>query len=190
MALLKCAECGGPVSSTAKSCPACGAAPKRKTSLLTWVVGGVTLLLVFQCTMRSEERERAKSEASAAEARRVAAMTPEQRKAADEAAAAAAAEKVKKEAEFQYAVRVAQAIKAGMKNPASFELTSLLRTYDGTLCFEYRGTNSFNAVIPNYAVVPVSGAPVGGSSNDVARAWNKHCANKAGDDLTYVRRAL
>lgn len=36
MALVKCKECGEQVSTTAKSCPKCGAKPPKKTSIVTW----------------------------------------------------------------------------------------------------------------------------------------------------------
>lgn len=46
MAIIKCSECGGQVSTSAKSCPHCGAAPKKfkKSSsslgtILLWIVG-------------------------------------------------------------------------------------------------------------------------------------------------------
>lgn len=46
MAVIKCAECGGQVSTSAKSCPGCGASPKKYkksssslTTVLLWIVG-------------------------------------------------------------------------------------------------------------------------------------------------------
>jgi hypothetical protein len=38
MALIKCRECGREVSSSAKSCPQCGAKLPKKTSFVTWAV--------------------------------------------------------------------------------------------------------------------------------------------------------
>lgn len=38
MALIKCRDCGEEVSKNAKACPKCGAAPRKKTSLFTWLV--------------------------------------------------------------------------------------------------------------------------------------------------------
>jgi hypothetical protein len=38
MALTKCRECGEQISTKAAACPKCGAAPKKKTSLFTWLV--------------------------------------------------------------------------------------------------------------------------------------------------------
>lgn len=39
MAMSKCKECGTEVSTKAKQCPKCGAPVKKKTSLVTWLVG-------------------------------------------------------------------------------------------------------------------------------------------------------
>lgn len=38
MALTKCKECGEQISTKAAACPKCGAVPKKKTSLFTWLV--------------------------------------------------------------------------------------------------------------------------------------------------------
>lgn len=38
MALVKCNDCGKEISKKAKACPDCGSPPKKKTSLLTWLV--------------------------------------------------------------------------------------------------------------------------------------------------------
>lgn len=38
MALTECGECGQQISKNAKNCPKCGAPPKKKTSLFTWLV--------------------------------------------------------------------------------------------------------------------------------------------------------
>lgn len=52
MALVRCKECGGSVSSSAKGCPTCGAPPPKKTSGATLFVAGiaafVVLMLVFK----------------------------------------------------------------------------------------------------------------------------------------------
>lgn len=75
MALMKCKECGGPVSSEAKSCPKCGAKPPKRTSLLTWVIGGLFAWGVGSCVLRQQ-----------------AAPTPAAQKPVAQAAAAAAAD--------------------------------------------------------------------------------------------------
>src|ERR1700676_1905973 len=47
MALVKCKECGEQVSTSAKSCPKCGAKPPKKTSMITWVVGFFLIFAVY-----------------------------------------------------------------------------------------------------------------------------------------------
>lgn len=44
MALIDCPECGKPLSTTATSCPTCGAA-MRKTFPWRWLLGGIAVLL-------------------------------------------------------------------------------------------------------------------------------------------------
>lgn len=47
MAIVKCRECGNEISTTAKSCPKCGAKMPKRTSVITWVIAGVMMLLLF-----------------------------------------------------------------------------------------------------------------------------------------------
>jgi len=47
MALIKCHECGGEVSTEADKCPKCGAAPKKGSGVLSGIGGGLVILLVL-----------------------------------------------------------------------------------------------------------------------------------------------
>lgn len=47
MALVKCKECGEQVSTKAKTCPNCGAKAPKKTSLVTWFILGLIILIVY-----------------------------------------------------------------------------------------------------------------------------------------------
>jgi len=88
MALIKCKECGNEVSTTAATCPKCGAKVKKKTGCLTWAVGCFVVLVVIgivssnldeskkQEVQRQQAVVQQKEEAAKKEA--VAAMTPEQ----------------------------------------------------------------------------------------------------------------
>jgi ribosomal protein S27AE len=76
MSLIKCHECQAEVSTEAKTCPKCGAnvrAPKSGARW-TWIRGGLILFGVFIAMGDNAQKER-----EAAEARRLAAMTPAQR---------------------------------------------------------------------------------------------------------------
>lgn len=94
------------------------------------------------------------------------------------------------EQEFQRAVMMTRRLRDSMKNPASFQLESAIKMPDGSLCLTYRATNSFNAIVPGRTVVTAGGVA---ASNDGAlfpKLWNQHCGNRAGSDITYLRRAL
>lgn len=47
MALTKCKECGGQLSTKADACPKCGAKRPKRTSTETWFFGGLFVLLVI-----------------------------------------------------------------------------------------------------------------------------------------------
>lgn len=55
MALVKCHDCGNPISRNALICPQCGVKPRQKTSILTWVIGAIVLVVAFRtCTTFNE----------------------------------------------------------------------------------------------------------------------------------------
>ncbi len=94
-------------------------------------------------------------------------------------------EERKKEAEFQLVLVGAKALKARAKNPDAFKLERALLMPSGTVCYEYRGTNSFNAVVLEQA----AWTDKGGTTD--AAAWNAHCAGKpGGKDYSYARAVL
>jgi ribosomal protein L37E len=68
MALIKCSECGREVSSQAKTCPHCGHARPKKTSVLTWSIAGFFLLTIIMGAINSQKTQDA-----------TAAVTPAQR---------------------------------------------------------------------------------------------------------------
>lgn len=162
MALAKCHECGHQVSTDAKACPQCGAKIKQPTSRFTILIVGLICIGFAKFIFDPEPSPPP-----------VAEQTPEQ-----------AAAKLKKEAEFQRVVIGAKALKQAAKNPDSFKLTSAALMESGAICYEYRATNSFNAVTPGKFVVSKNG----GSAE--AAAWNKHCGGKSGTDYSYARQAL
>lgn len=96
--------------------------------------------------------------------------------------AEAAKVKAREEAQWQEAIRYVVALRKGMKNPDSFKLESAIRTKDGFYCFEYRATNSFNAMIPGQAIVGNGKAATSDQRNVMVPLWNKHCT-KPGEDL-------
>jgi hypothetical protein len=93
------------------------------------------------------------------------------------------------ERRFLEAARVARALKASMKNPRSFELVETLRMDSGALCFTYRATNSFNAVVPGHAVYHGGSIVASGHDGFTAR-WNRHCGGKTGTAVRGLAYAL
>lgn len=163
MSLVKCRECGAQVSTSAVSCPGCGAKAK-KTGMFTWFVGGLALVGVLSAVI---------SGTGAPSRPAVPVKSAEQ-----------LAEEQAKEAVFQKVVTGARLLKQGSKNPASFQLEKAAVMVDGSICYQYRGTNSFNATVLEQYVV----SSKGGSKD--ASAWNKYCGGKSGEDFTHAKNAL
>lgn len=157
MALVNCKECGHPVSTEAKSCPNCGAkAPKRSgTGLAPLLVIGLIAYAVY-ATSSSPNTE--KKPPSAAE--------------------------LQKEKDFQTVVAGARWLKRNLKNPSSFELVSAVMVGSDAICYVYRGTNSFNAIVTSRHVFTDS------ANTSDERAWAKHCAGRQGVDFSHARHAL
>ncbi len=160
MALIKCQECNGEVSDTAKSCPQCGAEVDKPASTTKVVVVGVVLLFLVGWVYNAGSDSRA-------------GPPP-----------APSAAQIANEAEFKAVVIGAAALKAASKNPKSFKLESAVKMASGAICYEYRGTNSFNAIVPGNAVFIL------GVGSSKPADWNKHCAGKSGIDFTHARQAI
>ena len=90
-------------------------------------------------------------------------------------------QKAAEEARFQLDALKIRAMREKMKNPASFKLLQAARMDSGALCVVYRATNGFNAVVTEQKAIAVNG-----SLGD----WNKLCAGKSGEDISYIRQAL
>lgn len=104
--------------------------------------------------------------------------------------AASDAKKRIDDARFQEGLLYARVLKKSMKNPDSFKLELVTRTAAGMFCFEYRATNSFNAIVPGRAFI---GEGKSGSSDDgdgFAAQWNRHCGGRSGDNLSTVAYAI
>lgn len=165
MALVKCRECGKEMSSQAKACPHCGAPRPKGTSSSTIIFGAFLVLVVGSCIFSGDRPTGTSTSTS----------TPKPPPSAADLA---------KEKEFRTVVAGLRWIKESMKNPKSFELVSA-RMIDGkALCIEYRGTNSFNAVVVNRRVITDA------VNSDKAKDWNASCAGKSGTDYLYARNAL
>jgi hypothetical protein len=194
MALVNCKECGHAISSSAKACPACGAkAPRRKTFLAKLVAILLALIGVVAVVFQNQATKEAADNA-AAEAARVAALTPAQRAAEQKRATEEAALEKRYDALLTLALHGANDLRKSMKDPDSFKLDSALGiASENVVCYEYHGKNSFGANVPGAAVLQV----VGDKVRLVAReqdeslfvsTWNRRCAHKEGREFGYTVR--
>jgi hypothetical protein len=133
---------------------------KYRWSLPKILVGAFFVMVVYRCTAENVQRSES--------------PPPPPPTAAD----------LQKEAKFQAIALIARSLKQAVKDPASFKLENVTAVGDA-YCFAYRAKNSFNAVVPGVYVYVV-----GGFGSDKAADWNKHCANKMGEDFSYVRAVL
>lgn len=158
MALLKCKECGGQVSSKAAACPACGAKAPKRTSLFTWVVAaamGVTIVGGL---------------AAGGGNLKTAPPRPEPTK----------AEQAAEASRYAAAQGLDQALKRAAKDPDSVKYESLRVSADAqVVCAEFRARNGFGAYDKGIAVA------VGDVVSQDVRAWKKHC-NRPMADLLYA----
>lgn len=160
MALIKCKECGGQVSTKADSCPSCGAKLPRKTSLLTWIVLAIIAFTVVSWASANRTQK-----------------TPEQ--AAEEEARRAEREKQK---EQMLLVAGAQsAVKARLKDPDSAEFGQTVYREPGIVCGYVNAKNSFGGYTGEKGfIVDIEGKSlmIQGEADGFTKAWNSRCAAK------------
>jgi hypothetical protein len=192
--------------------------PRRSVQLIAAVVVVVASGAGLWASSAKIVEQRAAAEASkrAAAERRAAwaAMTPEQRaaiaaqqkaqaeaaaKAASERTAALAAASARQKAErtaetlrMGIAGMGAAALKQTMKDPEAFELRSAYVMPNGAACYEYRGKNSFGAVLPSKAVLTSKGRLLTqeNNGNTFVNAWNKECTVPGGREAADVFKRL
>lgn len=160
MALIECKECGGPISSEAKACPKCGAAPPKRVGILGWIFVLFVAYIAYKLMVPSDPPA---SPPSAAQIQR----------------------KVRDEAVFQKTVIMAATIKRGLREPASVQWEAIRANDDASvMCFLYRARNGFGGMAVEHVTI-ANGQPSQGNA-----AWNKHCADKPLNDMIHVRQAL
>lgn len=160
MALVTCKECGKNMSSEAKSCPSCGAPPPKTTSTATIVVGGFFAMIVASCVYNQATTVPA---------------APAQKSEAEK----------KEDAELNIAIAAGRVLKKGMKDPASFKVESFVYFPGGAACYEYRGKNSFGAVVPGKAVFDGGGKLLTSGDRDrknFVALWNRICTAQGGKE--------
>lgn len=160
MALISCPECQAKISSDAEACPHCGRRRREPSGgrsvflVIASIAFGVYIVTKEPSTPAPPQPPE----------------TPEQ-----------IAAKEAKERRFQAVAAYALALKQAMKNPDSFRLVQAIRMDSGSICFVYRGTNSFGAVVTEHVVVTSKG------SQRSQGAWKKECEGKSGEDFSSLR---
>lgn len=161
MALMKCHECGSEISSEAKTCPKCGAEPRKRTGIFGWLFAGFTVWLAYMLFFADSPPP--KTPPSPSEI----------------------AYQQQQEQLFQKTAIMAATIKRSLREPESVQWETIMANDDGSvMCFLYRARNGFGGMTRE------SVSFANGKASKEAAHWNKHCANKPLNDLIHVRQAL
>lgn len=159
MALIQCHECGTEVSTEAKTCPKCGAKPKKPAGLVSVLVV-VLLGIAFVGAMSSGG-----GEGDAAH------ETPEQ-----------TAQKEASTKRYSAATGISSILRASMRDPDSLKFETLLVSDDASVvCAQYRARNGFGGMNREIFVSSEEG------HSQEPDAWNKHCTKSMFDMLSAAK---
>lgn len=165
MPLKPCKECGNEVSTEAKSCPKCGAKLPKKTSAFTWIVIALFSVFIFQKISTSDEPT-AKLEPVA--------KTDLELK-----------EEAARELRFQKTLSIVTTAKTSMRNPESVQWETIASNTDASVvCLKYRGKNGFGGTSIETATY------ANGKLTTNKDSFNRNCAGKSLEDMTYVSKAM
>lgn len=172
MAMITCGECGGSVSTEAKTCPNCGASRKvfrraagtkkpmpwlKKIGIAFGVMFGVSLVGGFAASV-SGTKPSAESES--------------------------AQNKQQKHMTYQ-AYLAAKAVKASLRNPDSLSFEQILANDDGSvICLTYRAQNGFGGMNIEHVMFK------DGDPSQSHASWHAHCAGKMLNDVTAVQSMI
>lgn len=162
MALTKCKECGTEISTTAKACPKCGAAPEAKTSVATWIIGAL-MVAGFASYISGNQSSKAA----------LAARTPAQVE-ADQAEQQA----------YLAVLSMGKVIKKRMRDPSSLVWESIRANTDASvICMQYRAKNGFGGFSREITVL------ADGRASSENKDWQRHCTTGL-SDFTHARKAI
>lgn len=177
-----CAACGGVVAYGAKACPQCGAKGPSKPFYKRPILSALVIAAGIGIISSTLDSENDKAKRAQLEALK----TPEQRKAEQ----LQRAQNAKIDTGAMLATTLSKAVAANMKNPKSFDLIEAHTNAEGTVaCIGYRGTNSFNAVVPGNAFTDGKSA-MSNSDKGFVAGWNKNCTAKMLDVTTQAKLNL
>lgn len=175
MALVKCKECGSEVSDKAQSCPKCGAPiivsipTKKKTSMLTWTVGGV-IALIFYGAISGHNSTTSSSISE-----------PQQ---AQEQLAKIEADNKKSNENIDNAIQASHFLKKSLRDPDSLQYDHVIATENGTICYEYRAKNGFGGVNRGKAFyLPKEDKFRMSEMDSFGKTWKRECAGKSGENI-------
>jgi pyruvate/2-oxoglutarate dehydrogenase complex dihydrolipoamide acyltransferase (E2) component len=170
------------------------------TKLVAGLIGLSVVMSIVVSIISSNEQKRKDEEKAALEQARLAAIPPKERAAlekkrvaeAAKAAALAAAENKTRDTRLKMAGMGALTLKRAMRDPQSFDLTSLVAKPNGTACYEYRAVNGFGANLPSEAVLTSGGQLLtkDRDGNAFVSAWNKNCTVAGGDEIAALVKRL
>lgn len=185
-----CGYCGKEVTEDCRFCGSCGKeanviAPPRPAQPakrgIFYMMGRhwiLTLLTLFAITIFLVFLVRSSDNAMSI----VQSETPEQK-----AAEAAAQQKAQaEELSVEAAADAARRLRESMRDPDSFKVAQVLVMPDGGSCFEYRSRNGFGGMDAEQAVLKKNGDIITTEQPGFDNAWNKECAGKTGEDVTWL----
>jgi hypothetical protein len=168
MALKKCSECKGDVSSSAKSCPHCG--NKLKAGFFSKLFIFFIFLMIFGSILAGLTQQKKSDD--------LAKMSAEERKIFEE-------NRIRDEEAFKKVVQVIYSIKKSLRDPNSLEFESISADDQASIiCVEYRAKNGFGGMNSEIAVF---------FENKISRdttMWNKKCANQPLKNFKHAKYAL
>jgi hypothetical protein len=76
-----------------------------------------------------------------------------------------------------------KAIRAAANNPESVKFRSVSVFENGTVCYEFTGSNAFGGIVQNYAVMPAHSTHI---TFNKAGVWNAQCKGVGGIQSGYL----
>lgn len=156
MSLVKCKECGGQLSTTATSCPHCGAKTPKRRGLVSWLILGIIGVGVINITVAMLTKQP---------------VDP----------AVQAEEKRKQDAVNQLSVALASAqrkVKEQLKDPDSVKFGTVTIGRNKYVCGHVNAKNSFGAYSGEtefLSAEPYITAWINDSSEAFKESWTKNC---------------
>ena len=169
MALLKCKECNGSVSSDAKACPGCGAAPPKSMGRLQVLFIGVCVIGIA-AVVSQPSNSTPTPVAKPLTADEVAYKAKE--------AAFEVAEAARDKERSGLAARSVAAVMSKLRDPDSAKFTYVGVNDGATVaCLQYRARNGFGGMNQDIAVI------ANNKATSTAADWKRYCSEPLRDML-------